>query len=89
MSNEANLATFNLETASPSELEQRRRNIIATYGPAASVDDMSLDHLKELAAITSAMRRRTATGPKSGAKRAAGPRKSKTPATVDDIFNSL
>lgn len=86
---EANLAAFNLEAATPSELEQRRRNIISTYSNSASVDDMSIEHLKELAAITSAMRRRTVTGPKSAKKASSAKRASKSPASVDDIFNAI
>lgn len=87
---DATLTYFNIETLSHSELEQRRRNIISVYGNAASIDDMSLDHLKELAAITQALRKKTVSGPKSGAKGGKGGAKPKRPAaTVDDLFNQL
>lgn len=86
---EATLTTFNLEGSSPEQLEQRRREIVQSYGPNAldKVDDMSLDHLRELAALTAALRRRTtpsATGKKAKAAKKAGPKVS-----ADDLLSSL
>jgi hypothetical protein len=63
-----------LEGLSPPELEQRRRNLVAKYlgtpgaDPVAAVDDMTIEDLHELAAITSALRRRTAGPPKAKAR---------------------
>lgn len=88
---DATLSYFNIETLSHSELEQRRRNIISVYGNSVSIDDMSLDHLKELAAITQALRKKTVSGPKSGAKggKGGGAKPKRPAATVDDLFNQL
>lgn len=70
------------------QLEQRRRNIIEQYTGKSSLDDMSVEHLHELCAITSALRRKTATAPKS-AKKSASPRTKKVAKTTEDIFNQL
>jgi len=83
---EVNLTTFSLEGATPEVLEQRRREIIAHYGPGAldRVDDMTQEHLKELAALTAALRRRTTPSQK---KRAPGKRTAKV--SADDLLSQL
>lgn len=83
---EVNLTTFNLEGASPEQLEQRRREIVSLYGPNGleKVDDMTLDHLRELAALTAALRRRTQPSAK---KRAPSKRAAKV--SADDLLSQL
>lgn len=61
---EATLAHFDLEGKSREELDQRRREIVARY-TSSNPDDMELDDLRELAAITGVLRRRTAQAPKA------------------------
>lgn len=86
---EANLTTFSLEALSPSELEQKRRDIIHKYtsgtieNPLASLDQMSKEDLQQLAAITAALRGKTGGLP---AKATKSP-KAKTPkkTTVEDL----
>lgn len=75
---------FSLDDKSPGELEARRRELVALA--KGNVDDLSLDQLRELAAITSALRRRTA-GPPKAAKAAKGAKKPK--ATMDDLMSQL
>lgn len=82
---EANAAAFNLEGMEGPELEQRRRNIIAKYPPTSEVDDMALDDLRELSAITAALRRKTAHAPVRAKK--AGAKRKKAATTVDDVHN--
>lgn len=84
---EVTLTTFSLEDKSHEQLEQRRRELIASYGPHAleKVDDMSEDHLKELAALTAALRRRTTLSVK---KRAAKAAKAPKVAT-DDLLSQI
>lgn len=85
---EANLQHFNLEGSSPEQLEQRRREIIALYGPNGidRVDDMSEDHLKELAALTGALRRRTT--PSATGKKATKAKVTKK-MSADDLLNQI
>ena len=47
---EANLETYDLSDKTPEQLEQRRREIVASYGPnaLARIDNMTKDHLREL-----------------------------------------
>ena len=84
---EVSLTTFDLGDKSPEQLEQRRRELIALYGPNGlnKIEEMSLDHLRELAALTAALRRRTlptAKARKPGAKKA-------TKASADDLLSQL
>lgn len=88
---QANLTAFNLEGASPEQLEQRRKEIVALYSVNGMkieemLKDMSLDHLRELAALTAALRRRTTPSVKTTAKRgkAAAPKQS-----ADDLLSGL
>lgn len=54
------LSDFSLEGKSPDQLEQRRREIVAKYtGGVSALAEMTNDDLKELAALTAALRRRT------------------------------
>lgn len=65
-----------LENATPSELEHRRREIIASAsGDYRSLDD---DTLAELAAITQALRRQSSGPPRQ--------KKDKTPPTINDLL---
>ncbi len=58
------LATFNLETATPVELELRRREILTSIGPSAWEDaDPALLH--ELALVARALRKKNAGPPKA------------------------
>lgn len=84
---EVNLATFDLTTKSPEQLEQRRREIVGKYGPNAldKLDDMSIDDLRELAAITGALRGRTTPLSK---KRAPG-KKAPAKVSADELLSDL
>lgn len=84
---EATLATFDLESKTPDQLEQRRREIVSIYGPNGmeKIDDMTQDHLRELAALTAALRRRTTPSVK---KRAAKAAKAPKVAT-DDLLSQI
>lgn len=86
---EATLTTFSLEGLSTEQLEQRRREIVSSYGPNAldKVDDMSLDHLRELSALTGALRRRTV--PSSSGKKAKAAKKAGPKANADDLLSQL
>lgn len=79
---EANAETFGLQDRTPTELEARRREIIAflqTQPRGFDDPNVPLEILQELAAVTAILRRKSA-GPPKVAKRA-----SKTPATLDDL----
>lgn len=83
----ADLAAFSLEDKSPEQLEQRRREIVSAYGPSGvdKIELMSNDHLKELAALTAALRRRTTPSVKKrAAKSAKAPKVS-----ADDLLSQL
>ena len=94
---EANVANIaSLEGLSPSELEQRRRNIVAKYvgsspgaDPTTKAADMTTNELHELAAITSALRRRTAGPPKT--TKPAGTKKAKRSPTaaLTDLLSQI
>lgn len=73
--------------ASPGELELMRREIITQA--AGNYDGLSMDTLKRLAAITAALRRKTAGPPKE--KKARKPKTvGKSPkATLDDALKGL
>lgn len=86
---EATLATFNLGEASASELNQRRANIVARYTGTTSLDDMSIEDLKELAAITSALRKKTTSAPKSAKKSSGTSRKPKAAISVNDVLDAI
>lgn len=94
---EASLANIaSLEGLSPSELEQRRRNIVAKYvgtGPGADpttkAADMTTAELHELAAITSALRRRTAGPPKAGKAAKSAKAKRSPTAALTDLLNQI
>jgi hypothetical protein len=65
---EANTITFQLENKSPSELEGRRRDIIAemqTKYKGYDDPDVPMALLAELAVITSTLRRKNAGPPKA------------------------
>lgn len=70
-----------------SQLEQLRRNIIAKYSGQTQLDDMTIDDLHHLAAITSALRRKTVTAPKPKRKAEAKPKAKPAKLSADDIFN--
>jgi hypothetical protein len=86
-------AVFDFDSMTPPELEQRRRDITsflqAKYGSAeqlanTDIDDVEVDDkLRELAALTSVLRRRT-SGPPKVAK-VVGAKRTKAPKSVDDI----
>lgn len=80
---EANLEAFALEGKSPSELEQRRAAIVSQY-LGKNLDDMTIPHLQELAALTSALRRRTAGGAPKSTSRVKAKAKPKS-ASLDDL----
>lgn len=77
---------FGHENKSPSELEQRRREIVAEiqrFPKSYDDPDIPMPLLQELSLVTGMLRRRTAGPPKE-----AKPRKSKSSApsaTLDDI----
>lgn len=83
---EANLETFNFEGLAPDQLEQMRRDIVAKYGPGGvdKVDDMSVDDLRKLAALTAALRRRTTPTAKKSTKATRAKKVS-----TDDLLSSL
>lgn len=84
---EVTLTTFSLEDKSPEQLEQRRKELIALYGPNGidRIDDMNEDHLKELAALTATLRRRTTPSVKKRAAKAAKAPK----VSADDLLSQL
>ncbi len=71
------LATFNLETATPVELELRRREILTSIGPSAW-EDADPELLHELALVARALKKKNA-GPPKAAKAAP------TKATAEDL----
>lgn len=80
---DATTSTFELENASPPELEARRRAIVKSLTTDyKGYDDpmVPLTLLQELAAITGTLRRKTA-GPPKVAKKSAG----KVTASIDDL----
>lgn len=80
---------FDLEAKSPSELEQRRREIIAhisTFPQQENDDAVPFDLLRELAAITSTLRRRNSGPPKTANVRAKKPRTKHDPDTLKDLL---
>jgi hypothetical protein len=85
---EATLAQLNLEGLTPGELEQRRRDIVASLTrDYKGYDDPAVPTslLHELVAITSSLRKRT-SGPPRAAKTAAQRRNAAKPrATTDDL----
>lgn len=85
---EATIAQFNLEGKTPSELEQRRRDIIAEMTlQYRGYDDPNLPIglLQELAAVTSSLRRRTAGPPK--ANKTAAQKRKPPPLTTNEILD--
>lgn len=66
----------------PADLEARRRAIVAKA--AGSHDNLTLDELHELAAITGVLRRK-ASGPPKAAKAPKASRAKAAPATLDDL----
>ena len=72
---------FNIAELSPAELEARRRQIVASC--AGNWEALSVEDLRELSAITSALRRRTAGPPKA----AKAPSKAKSKkATAEQVL---
>lgn len=80
------LTDFALEGKTPDQLEQRRRELVAKYvGGVSALADMTNDDLKELAALTAALRRRTT--PTAKARK---PGKGKGPkVSTDDLLAGL
>lgn len=77
-----------LATMNAAELEQRRRELVAKIG-AMPVDDVPLEQLRELSALTAHLRRKSSGPPKAAGstkKAAKGPQKK---ATVSDIFDQI
>jgi hypothetical protein len=66
----------------PSVLESMRRAIVAKA--AGSHDNLDLDDLRTLAAITGVLRRR-ASGPPKAVKAKSSPRTKAAPAQLDDL----
>jgi len=64
MMTQSTLANFSLETATPVELELRRREILASIGPTAW-EDADPAVLHELALVARALRRKNAGPPKA------------------------
>jgi len=82
---EITLNNFGLQDKSPSELEQRRREVIksiAAFPGGYDDPDCPETFLQELALITGTLRRRTAGPPKEAkaSKRTGAPK-----ATMDDL----
>ena len=77
-----------LEAMSPGELEIRRRELVQS-ATSTSVDDLPLETLRELAAITAQLRRKTAGPPKSETAKKARKNGATKKASVDDIFGAL
>lgn len=72
------------------ELDQRRRDIVARIA-GIPVDDVDLDTLRELSALTAQLRKKSAgPPPKAAANGKAAPKKGPVKkATVADIFDAL
>lgn len=85
---EASTAIPNLSELSAPELEQMRRNIIQKYAGTTNLDDMSVEDLRDLSALTSAMRKKTVGAPKSG-KKNGGTKTPKKATTLDDVTNLI
>ena len=80
-------ASLDLEGKSPSELEQRRREIVLTLQRdyrGYDDPDIPTEMLHELVVITSTLRRKNAGPPR--AKPSTGAAKTKPKATVDDLL---
>jgi hypothetical protein len=67
-----------LGAMSPQELELRRREIASKA--QGDYENISIEHLEELAFITSTLRKRSAGPPKA-------PKPTKGPKTLDDLAN--
>ena len=78
--------TLSLDSMTPQDLDLRRREIVATAN--GDYENLSLDDLKELAAITSAMRRRTAGPPKALKSATKGAAKKPKP-TLNSLLEGL
>lgn len=77
---EINLADY--ENIPPVDLETRRRAIVAKAN--GNHENLSIEDLHELAAITGVLRRK-ASGPPKAAKTAKAKREKPAPATIDDL----
>ena len=84
---EATLLVLNLAGKSPSELEQRRREIVLSLTvqyKGYDDPDVPSSVLHELAAITATLRRKT-----SGPPKVSKPSRKKTSTTTDDLMGGL
>jgi hypothetical protein len=72
------------ETMNPADLEMRRRAIVQKAN--GSHDNLEIEELHELAAITGVLRRKASGPPKEAKKTSTGTRKPKAEkATIDDL----
>lgn len=76
---EVDVATF--AAMDPNLLESKRRALVLKS--AGNHENLDIDDLRELAAITAVLRRRSSGPPKAAKKTAAA--KKKGPATADDL----
>jgi hypothetical protein len=81
-----NAKNFDFTGWSPAQLEQRRMEVIAEARKFTNMDDVPLDTLRELSALTGAIRRGTAGPPKNARKDSTG---KKRKLSSDELLGSI